>query len=26
MVLEIINEKWPHIEIHTNLPLSEFSL
>jgi len=26
MVLEIINEKWPYIEIHTNLPLSKFIL
>jgi len=26
MVLEIIEEKWPYIEIHINLPLSEFIL
>jgi len=26
MVLEIIEEKWPYIEMHTNLPLSEFIL
>jgi len=25
-VLEIIKEKWPYIEVHTNLPLSEFIL
>jgi len=26
MVLEIIDKKWPYIEMHTNLPLSEFIL
>jgi len=26
VVLEIIKEKWPHIEAHTNLPQNEFSL
>jgi len=26
MALEIIKENWPHIEAHTNLPLSEFIL